>query len=107
MKILILSSEFPPNVGGIGNHGYNVALNLSKKGHDVLVIADSLTQTKENLKNFEQQQPFKIQWIPRSSFVLLTYIHRILKAIQHQKNYDVVLCSGKFSLWTGALLQLI
>ena len=107
MKILILSSEFPPNVGGIGNHGYNVALNLSKNGHDVLVIADSLTQTKENLKNFEQQQPFKIQWIPRSSFVLLTYIYRIFKAIQHQKNYDVVLCSGKFSLWTGALLHLI
>ena len=107
MKILILSSEFPPNVGGIGNHGYNVALNLSKNGHDVLVIADSLTQTKENLKNFEQQQPFKIQWIPRSSFVVSTYIHRIFKAIQHQKNYDVVLCSGKFSLWTGALLHLI
>jgi glycosyltransferase involved in cell wall biosynthesis len=107
MKILILSSEFPPNVGGIGNHGYNVALNLSKNGHEILVIADSLTQPKENLRKFEQLQPFQIQWIHRSPFVVLTYLHRIFKAVQHQKNYDVVLCSGKFSLWTGALLHLI
>jgi len=107
MKILILTSEFPPNVGGIGNHGYNVALNFSKNGHEVLVIADSLTQNRENLRIFQEKQPFLIEWIPRNPVVILTYLHRIFKAIQHHKKYDAVLCSGKFSLWTGAILRLL
>lgn len=107
MKILILTSEFPPNVGGIGNHGYNVALHFSKKGHEVMVIADSLNQSKDDLARFEKQQPFQLRWIPRKNNVLFTYFHRISEAIKNQKNYDVILCSGKFSLWTGALIHLI
>lgn len=107
MKILILTSEFPPNVGGIGNHGYNVALNFAKRGHDVLVIADSLNQPTESLIQFSNKQPFQIRWIPRKKITLITYINRIFQALRYQKNYDVILCSGKFSLWTGAITHFI
>ena len=106
MKILFLTSEFPPNVGGIGNHGYNVALNLARLGHDVTVIADSLLQPKEILSSFAAEQPFKIVWIPRNKFVVITYINRIFQAIKVAKNHQVIFCSGKFSLWTGGILSL-
>lgn len=106
MKILFLSSEFPPNVGGIGNHGYNVALNLARLGHDVTVIADSLHQSKEILSQFAAEQPFKIIWIPRNKFVVFTYLNRIFQAINVAHAHQVIFCSGKFSLWTGGILSL-
>jgi phosphatidyl-myo-inositol dimannoside synthase len=40
-KILIVTSEFPPGPGGIGNHSYNLAKNLSEKGHDISVLVIS------------------------------------------------------------------
>jgi len=107
MKILIITSEFPPNVGGIGNHGYNVALNLARKGHQVTVIADSLVQPKTVLKDFEDLQPFEIEWIPRYKFPIWTYIKRILLAWRFAKYHEVILCSGKFSLWTGGFIHFL
>ncbi len=39
-NIVIVSSEFPPQPGGIGNHAYYLGLYLAKNGYTVTVIAD-------------------------------------------------------------------
>ena len=36
-KILIISSEFPPGPGGIGNHGFNISNELTKRGYRVII----------------------------------------------------------------------
>ena len=38
-KILILTSEFPPGPGGIGNHAFNLAEQFLKNNFDVKVLA--------------------------------------------------------------------
>jgi phosphatidyl-myo-inositol dimannoside synthase len=40
MKIVILTSEFPPGPGGIGDHAYNLAEQLVEKKCDVTVISE-------------------------------------------------------------------
>ena len=40
LNIIIATSEFPPQPGGIGNHAYNLALHLHNNGYHVSVIAD-------------------------------------------------------------------
>lgn len=105
-KILIISSEFPPNVGGIGNHAYNLAKALADEGYAVNVVADIIDVSEDELNNFASQQPFNIHWITRKKFVFQTYIHRILKALSLAKNADKIICSGKFSLWIAILIRL-
>lgn len=104
-KILLISSEFPPNVGGIGNHAYNLAKSLSKEGYRVTVIADIIDVAETELAAFEALQSFRINWIKRKGFVLQTYLQRIFKTLQLSDKTDQIICSGKFSLWLAILIR--
>ena len=44
MKILFLSTEYPPETdyGGIGTYVYELSKKLSSEGHDVIVVSLSL-----------------------------------------------------------------
>lgn len=55
MKILMLSSYFPPSVGGIETHVYELSKELVKQGHQVTVIARNETEycTKHVAENVE------------------------------------------------------
>ncbi len=39
-KLLFISSEFPPQPGGIGNHAHYLALALQKEGKQLTVLSD-------------------------------------------------------------------
>lgn len=49
-KILVLSSEFPPQVGGIGTFAYNLSIGLAKTGNkvDVLTFGDGQDKNIED-----------------------------------------------------------
>jgi phosphatidylinositol alpha-1,6-mannosyltransferase len=104
--LLIISSEFPPNVGGIGNHAYNLAKALTEQGFVVEVVADIIEVDDKELEIFASKQGFKIHWIRRREFVLETYLARILKAVSLAGKFEKVICSGKFSLWMAVLLRM-
>ncbi|MCW3115604.1 MAG: glycosyltransferase [Segetibacter sp.] len=104
-RLLIISSEFPPNVGGIGNHAYNLAKALVTEGFEVSVVADIIGVDDNQLEKFSSKENFKIYWVKRKRFVFQTYFARILKALSHAKKADKVICSGKFSLWIGILIR--
>ncbi len=106
-KILIISSEFPPNAGGIGNHAYHLARSLANEGYSVRVVADVIGISRHELLNFSIKQNFQVRWINRKKFVLGTYIHRVLSAIRHSLQADLIICSGKFSLWLGKAIRLL
>lgn len=101
IKIAILSSEFPPLPGGIGNHAYHLSKYLQKAGFKIAVLTD-VRQPIQDLA-FDNAQPFSIYRVKRNR---LTQVNRIWKAIQLTKKHNVIICSGKFSLWVGGFLQL-
>ena len=107
-NIVLLSSEFPPLPGGIGNHAYNLALNFSKLGHNVTVITDYRVNQKEIEIDFDTTLPFLVIRIERKNNLLLTYLNRILiakKTINKHEN-SVIFASGRFSLWTVGILNI-
>ena len=98
---LILTSEFPPLPGGIGNHAYNLSKYLQQFGYNVTVISDYRNRAEDTV--FDQQQAFKIVRINRN---IATYLNRILIAFSLAKSHQTIIASGKFSLWLGAFLSL-
>ncbi|GEO09943.1 glycosyltransferase family 4 protein [Segetibacter aerophilus] len=104
-SFLIISSEFPPNVGGIGNHAYNLAKALSEEGFQVEVLADIINVPDKDLADFAAKETFTIHWVSRQGFVAQTYFERIARAFSLAAKSEKVICSGKFSLWTAALLK--
>lgn len=56
MKILIISYDFYPNIGGVAQHVFNLAKNLSKIGHDVTVFTlryDFKSNFEENIEGIK------------------------------------------------------
>lgn len=101
-KILILTSEFPPLPGGIGNHAFCLAKYFIKNGCFVSVITD-IRSLKDDY-DFDKIHDFNIIRIKRN---LVTYLNRVYKAIFYARRNDVIICSGKFSLWIGAILSFL
>lgn len=107
-KILIISSEFPPGPGGIGNHAYNLAKYLQE--HDTMqisVLADTYFTSRKEIKNFDEKANFKIFRIYRYKLIFLTYLYRIVLAGRLIRKNDKIICSGKFSLWLGGLYKML
>lgn len=102
-NILIVTSEFPPQPGGIGNHAYNLAFHLSKNAYKVTVIADQRGDKKEVEMAFDSALPFDVQRIRMRKMRLIMYLERISKTSKALKDADVVIATGKFSLWNVAL----
>lgn len=105
-KILILTSEFPPQPGGIGNHAYNLAKGLQGNGYEVRVMCDIRDAIGNDEVSFDKNLSFKVIRIPRQKILLFSYFKRIKTAFTLSQNSDIVICSGKFSLWLGGLLSL-
>ncbi|GGH45920.1 hypothetical protein IA57_09870 [Mangrovimonas yunxiaonensis] len=102
-NILIVTSEFPPLPGGIGNHAHQLAFHLSQQGHQVTVLADYRTYEQQEESQFDLQQPYTVNRISRKKNRWLMYLNRIKSYRQMYSKADVVLASGKFSLWLVGL----
>ena len=101
--LLILSSEFPPLPGGIGNHAHNIAEHLQASGYQVSVIVDQ-RDSIENESKFDSKLKSRVYRIRLRKFRILMYLKRIGLALKLARKNDVLICSGKFSLWLGAFL---
>ena len=60
VRVLILSSEFPPGPGGIGNHACHLAKELTLNGCEVLVLTPQEFVSAETSAAFNQTQVFRI-----------------------------------------------
>ena len=104
-KILFITSEFPPQPGGIGVHAHQLARHLSNR-FEVEILADQRSNQGEEERKFDKSHAFKITRVFRLKFIFFTYLQRISLALQKSKTSDLILVSGKFSLWLGGLLSL-
>jgi len=101
-----VTSEFPPQPGGIGNHAYNLALHLSKRNFNVKVIADQRSETGNEETEFDLTLPFIVTRIKRNDFRFMMYIKRIVVTFKSSKRATNVIATGKFSLWNVAVCRL-
>src|SRR5574338_1420336 len=63
-ELILLSSEFPPGPGGIGNHAFHLAHQLCDRGWDVKVITPQDYASQEEIQVFNRAQPFTIITVP-------------------------------------------
>jgi len=101
-NIVIVTSEFPPQPGGIGNHAYNLALHLSNQGHDVRVIADQRSKTGTEESDFDTSLPFSVDRIKLYNVRFLMYLKRIILTFKYTKSATHCIATGKFPLWNVA-----
>lgn len=105
-RILIVTSEFPPQPGGIGTHAYHLAKHLEMNAYEVVVIADQRSDTGEEEQTFDSLLKFDVYRVTMRQLRMLMYIKRIVLLFQHIKTAETVIASGKFSLWSVALASI-
>ncbi|WP_240673179.1 glycosyltransferase family 4 protein [Aequorivita ciconiae] len=104
-KAVILASEFPPQPGGIGNHAFHLAKGLQANGYQIQVVCDTRSASAGEERDFDKGLPFEVIRIPRKKIIFLSYLNRIFVAFSLVRKCEVVISSGKFSIWLGAFLN--
>ena len=109
MKILIISSEFPPGPGGIGRHAADLSLALASRGYSVDVYSNIDYVGGGNISSFRNELPSKIILHRFKRLGILTYPLRVLRVINavRQNDYRRIIFSGKFPLWTGGIIKVL
>lgn len=105
MKVLLLSSEFPPGPGGIGTHAWHLALQLHRRGWQVEVIAAQDYVTPMEAEAFRRAQPFTVvSWRSRGGLVRNAISRwKTLRSAVRRDPPSVVVASGQRSTWMAAL----
>lgn len=104
----MLTSEFPPGPGGIGNHAYNLALQLTSNNYDVTVWAPATTTNPENELAFDQSTSFKIHRFHKKSSPVFTYLS-LIRAISGsipRNTKATLIASGRMALIIGGVLSM-
>lgn len=105
-KILIVTSEFPPQPGGIGYHAFHLGEHLQFNNFQVTLIADNRSIDGIEEKLFDKGLNFKVKRISWNSIRVFMYLKRIYLLFKWAKNVDIIIASGKFSLWSVAFVSL-
>ena len=106
-RILLISSEFPPGPGGIGNHGFNLANSIKKNNIYVKVLTMSDYVEKEAEVEFDAKVKFEIVRFKRYDNRFKTYKKRIdiIKDTLRKEEFTDVIFSGRFPLLISNILN--
>lgn len=106
-EVFIITSEFPPFPGGIGNHAYNLALQLNSNYKKVTIITNHRALSIEDEILFDNSKPFVVKRVKRYKLSFITYLVRILKTLKALFNSEksIIIASGKYSLWNIAFVS--
>lgn len=104
-KILIVTTEFPPLPGGIGNHAFHLSKNLVQNGYNVIVLTELRSDTIEQWNLFvSENSDIEIIGIKRRSRIIFTYFERVVKFILILlKHKPITIFSGRFSMWLASI----
>jgi len=94
-----VTSEFPPQPGGIGNHAYNLAKYLKVNGCEVTVIADQRSKDGKEEMQFDATLNFSVERIRINKWRIFMYFNRIIRTFNGFKSTSHIIATGKFSLW--------
>ena len=92
MKILVISFEFPPDPGGMGEYTYQTAKRLSEY-HSVMALVAYKNVDEQTFQTFQKKQPFKIKRLKgyngRTAFVI-SKIFFFIKLFK-ENHFDLVI----------------
>jgi len=108
MKVLLLSTEFPPGPGGIGTHAYQLAIGLVKSGWEVTVLTPQDYADEEEILSFNSLQPFIVVRLRHYPCSLLEGFYRLMVLLRwfYHWSPDVSIASGERAVWLMALASL-
>tara|TARA_Y100001970_G_scaffold291965_1_gene431286 strand:+ start:2367 stop:3479 length:1113 start_codon:yes stop_codon:yes gene_type:complete len=102
-KLLIVTSEFPPCPGGIGNHAYNLAKQLVKNNFNVTVIAPRNGKVEDN--EFDSTNDFKIKRYIDVRFIkIFTILSALFISIVKWKG-KILIATGQSSLFCTSIFS--
>lgn len=103
MKILIVSTEFPPGPGGIGTHAFQIARGLYRRRHKIHVLTCQDYVSKKEILDFNQSCGFKVTTLPSG----IGKFFRIfsLMSIYLRMKPDVILATGDSAFYLTAALR--
>ena len=105
-SILIVSSEFPPTRGGVGQYAYELAREFQAQARSVCVLAAH--QTKQD-GEFDHSQSFPVFRMPEFKLMPLRQIARlwiILRTVARLQPSSIVATEWRAGLWTSLAARL-
>ena len=107
MRLLMLSSEFPPGPGGIGTHAYEVARHLTRTGWDVVVVTPQDYASEDEIEAFNARQPFVISRLRSLRFPPLKALYRWRESSRWMQEWRPhrLLATGDRAIWVAAALS--
>lgn len=106
-EALVMSSEFPPGPGGIGNHAFNLCCALARCGWKVAAIVDS-EKNKEAEKLHDANSNIEVVRVSNFRFRGLLYLMRVASACRvlwNLRKGSTVIASGRSPVWLLAFLS--
>jgi phosphatidyl-myo-inositol dimannoside synthase len=106
MRLLIISSEFPPYSGGIGTHAHQIGLLLQQMGWKIAAVTPQDYAAKEDIDYFNAQQPFPIRGMRPVPGAPLEAIYRWSIASAWVKKWkpNLLFATGQRAVWLTAVL---
>lgn len=106
LRLLMISSEFPPGPGGIGTHAYYLARHLAQRAWDVAVLTPQHYVIDGDVEAFNRSQAFPVVRFRSIPAAPLKLLDRSTTAWQwlHRWRPDVVLATGQKSVWLASWL---
>src|SRR2546421_10024415 len=106
MRLLVLSSEFPPGPGGIGTHAYQLSRHLDRLGWDVTVVAPQAYAEMTEVAAFNAGLPFRLCSAGVGGPRLRRSVRRVAATLYTLRKLppDVLLVTGAASVQVAACL---
>ena len=96
LRLLLVLTEFPPNIGGMQTHALYLSDHLAQAGHNVQVVTYYLTssEAKQAATEIDEEFGFEVN----RSLSRISYWHNIelLKRISREFQPDLIYCSTVF-----------
>lgn len=109
MRILLISSEFPPGPGGIGTHAYQLSKQFIRIGAQVLVVTNQDYEEQDQIIKFNNEQSFSIVQVKNRPLLLIKAFEWIKELWRWTAFWspDIILSTGTRSSWVTAILAKI
>lgn len=93
MNILMLSNEFPPTLGGVQTHVYELSRALVSQGHTVTVITRRHRNSWPRLEILEGIRVIRLR-LSNSHWIYNWQLNRAIKAMHQKHKIDVIHVHG-------------
>ena len=102
-RLLIVTSEFPPYPGGIGNHAYNLAKQLVKNKFNVTVIAPRNNKIEDKI--FDSRNEFTTKRYIDIRFIKIFMILLTISIYIFKNKGKILIATGAIILFARRFFQ--